>query len=499
MPRCHAALWLIALCASSAGAAGTPPNFDGLARLVERAKTETAFPTGTAIAIVRDGRIVYTGQFGQADLRAGVPVTADTRFYIASVTKPFTALTALIQAERGVLDRGTSLREMFPAVAFESIDAGRVGVRELLVHTSGVANAPMVWSTAFSGIHDADSRRRMVALSIPNAEAPLGRFDYSNVGYLLYSVWAEARTGRSWSQQVTDTVLRPLGLSQTTTSIDALREAGVPLAQPYSPLSPVRDVPVALQKTDATLHAAGGLYATSGDLARFLIAQIDRGRVRGRQRLPAAVIARSQQVQTATDGEPYQDFEREGYAWGWYEGPYKNHRMYHHFGSFAGYHAHLSFIPEARIGLVVLNNEDFLSARLTTLIADYAYATLLAEAGVEARVSARLAAWLEDARSLDAQLAEHRRRLQARAWQLSLPMAAYAGQYTHPLLGELTVSHDAEGLRLQWGSLQASATAYEATDQARVEFVPGSGQVIRFELQDEQVVAVEFDGLRFAR
>ncbi|MCU0757514.1 MAG: hypothetical protein MUE46_20800 [Xanthomonadales bacterium] len=47
-----------------------------------------------------------------------------------------------------------------------------------------------------------------------------------------------------------------------------------------------------------------------------------------------------------------------------------------------------------------------------------------------------------------------------------------------------------EGLRLQWG---------EATDQARVEFMPGSGQVVRFRLQDEEVVAVEFDGLRFAR
>jgi hypothetical protein len=56
-----------------------------------------------------------------------------------------------------------------------------------------------------------------------------------------------------------------------------------------------------------------------------------------------------------------------------------------------------------------------------------------------------------------------------------------------------------EGLRLQWGSLQANATAYEATDQARVEFMPGSGQVVRFRLQDEEVVAVEFDGLRFAR
>lgn len=480
-------------------AASSPPDFTGLARLIERAKAETAFPTGTAVAIVRDGQLVYAGDFGYADLRARLLVGPDTRFYIASATKPFTALTALIQEERGVVDTATSLRDMFPEAAFEEIDAERISVRDLLVHTSGVVNAPLVWSTAFSGIHDARSRRRMVALTAANPDAPHGRFDYSNVGYNLYSVWSETQTGRSWQRQVREAVLQPLGLSDTTTSVEALRKAGAPLALPYSLQTPQRDAPIALQKVDATLHAAGGMYATRGDLARFLMAQLDRGRVGGRQRLPAAVIERSQQVQTATDGEPYQDFQREGYAWGWYEGPYKAHRMYHHFGSFAGYHAHLSFIPEARIALVVLNNEDFLSARLTTLIADYAYATLLGESGVEARVSARLDALLGEARNFDQQLAAHRQRLQARQWQLSQPLAAYAGRYTHPLLGDWIVTADAGAPRLRWGRLQATATAYDAVDEVRVEFAPGSGLVVRFLLEGDRVVALEFEGIRFER
>jgi CubicO group peptidase (beta-lactamase class C family) len=499
MSRFRAALLVIALWFPGVGAASSPPDFSGLARLIERTKAETAFPTGTAVAIVQNGRIVYAGDFGHADLRAGLPVGPDTRFYIASATKPFTALTALIQEERGVVDTATSLRDMFPEAAFAGIDAERVTARELLIHTSGVVNAPLVWSTAFSGIHDVQSRRRMVALSAPNPEAPLGRFDYSNVGYNLYSVWSETKTGRAWQRQVTETVLQPLGLSHTTTSVEALRKAGAPLALPYSLQTLQRDAPVALQKVDATLHAAGGLYATRGDLARFLMAQIDRGRVGGRQRLPAAIIERSQQVQTATDGEAYQDFQREGYAWGWYEGPYKGHRMYHHFGSFVGYHAHLSFIPEARIGLVVLNNEDFLSARLTTLIADYVYATLLGEADVEARVSARLDALLGEAGKFDQQLAEHRRRLQARRWQLSQPLAAYAGRYTHPLLGDWIVTMDAGAPRLRWGRLQATATAFDAADEVRVEFAPGSGQVVRFLLDGDRVTGLEFEGIRFER
>ena len=121
------------------------------------------------------------------------------------------------------------------------------------------------------------------------------------------------------------------------------------LAKPYSAMSPNPAQELYLQKTDQTMHAAGGMLATAPDLAKFLIAQMqDSGAV-----FPETVIKKAQQTEVTTDSN-YNDFKRSGYAWGWYSGDYKGERMLHHFGSFAGFHAHLSFIPEKNMGLVVL-------------------------------------------------------------------------------------------------------------------------------------------------
>lgn len=241
------------------------------------------------------------------------------------------------------------------------------------------------------------------------------------------------------------------------------------------------------------------MIATARDLARLLVAELEDGRVDGEQVFPAAVVTRSQQDQAVVE-DRYQDFERTGYAWGWYSGRYKQQRMLHHFGGFAGTHAHLSFMPAAGIGLVVLNNEDTMAPRLTSLVADYVYGVLLGEAGIRARVAARFAELDASIAPLQASLPARRAALQARAWQLSLPRTAYAGRYRGEGLGELIVVVDAAGtMHLRWGRIASVATAMEAADTVRVEFVPNSGQGIVFTVESGRVTGLGFAGLRFDR
>lgn len=484
----------------SSSASGTSARqFDELAGFIQKTKVETAHPSGTAIAIVKDGKLVYEGYFGFSDINRKKPVTRDTTFYIASTTKPFFALNALLKAEEGKIDMQTPLQAMFPDLDFNDIDTTTVTAKDLLVHSSGIDNQPLVWATALSGIHDAKSRRDLVAASYPDTDAKPGTFNYTNVGYNIASVWLDQKIAMPWQDQLDKSIFKPLGMKQTSAYISQAETKKWPLAKPYSFANADPNVPLYLVKSDNTMQAAGGLVSTAPDLAKFLIAQLQNGKYRDRRIFPESVIAQSQMPQVKLDAR-YLDFQRSGYAWGWYSGEYKGKTMLHHFGSFAGFHAHLSFIPEENFGLVILNNEDVLSSRLTNLIADHAYGVLLAEPAVSSKMQGRFGELLTQAKALQSATAKHRSIIQARTWQLSQARETYVGSYSNDFLGDIIVELNENGnLQLRWGKLAAVASAYDSPDHVRVEFSPNSGVIVSFLLKDGRVDAISFVNARFKK
>ncbi|MCW4454388.1 beta-lactamase family protein [Flavobacterium sp. MXW15] len=476
--------------------AASHPDFDPLAGFVQRTKTITGHPSGTAIAVVKDGRIVYEGYFGYSDIAARTPVTGETAFYIASATKPFFALNVLMKEEAGQLDTRTTLRQMFPGTGFAGIEAESVTLRDLLVHSSGVDNPSLVWATAFSGVHDARSRLALVAASHPDAEAARGTFKYTNVGYNIASIWLDRQLAMPWQQQLDNAIFQPLGMRRTSARVSEAEAAGWPLAKPYSFVSEQPRQPLYLAKSDDTMHAAGGLLSTAPDLARFLTAQLRTGEGLA---IPETAIERSHEPQAALAAR-YLDFPRTGYAWGWYTGEYKGRTLLHHFGGFSGFHAHLSFMPEEGIALVVLNNEDFLGAQLTSLIADYVYGVLLEQPGIESTVSRRFDELQAKAGQARQAATRQRQAIRARAWNLSRPRADYAGRYSNALLGDLTVeSNDGQEMTIRWGRLAAVASGDERRDHVRVEFSPSSGQLLAFAMEDAGVEAVVFEQMVFRK
>lgn len=487
------AVWVATLPAPVSAA---EPDFAPLSRLIQQTKDATGHPSGTAVAVVKDGKVIYEGYFGEADIAARTPVTRDTVFYIASATKPFFALNALLKEDAGQLDMRLSMREMFPGLRFTGFDAGAVTLGDLLVHGSGVDNPPLVWATAFSGVHDAASRRALVEVSTADPEAAHGTFKYTNVGYNIASVWMDARFGTPWQAQLESAIFQPLGMRHTTAWISRAQAAGWRLAKPYSLASEDPRAPLYLTKSDDTMQAAGGLVSTAPDLSRFLLAQFPDARAGG---LSAATILRSHQTRIGLEAK-YQDFQRSGYAWGWYTGPYKGRTMLHHFGGFAGFHAHLSFMPAEGIGLVVLNNEDVLGAQLTNLIANHVYGLLLGEAEISADSERRFTELQAKAQAFRRGTLARREEIRARAWHLSLPRDGYVGTYRHDLLGDMVVAPEgADGLRIRWGRLDAVATGAGQPDQVRIEFVPNSGQLLAFTMKDARVESIAFDGMVFRK
>ena len=133
--------------------------------------------------------------------------------------------------------------------------------------TSGIANQGLGWATAFSGVHDAGSLHALVAQSRPDPDVPFGRFDYSNLGYNIASVWRDRIDAKPWQAQLQARIFAPLKMVHTTARTSEAEARGWTIAKPYAFVSVDRSVPLYLRKTDATMHAAGGMLSTAPDLA----------------------------------------------------------------------------------------------------------------------------------------------------------------------------------------------------------------------------------------
>jgi D-alanyl-D-alanine carboxypeptidase len=182
-----------------------PPEV--LDRFIEARMADLAVP-GLAIAIARNGTVLLARGYGVADVQNGAPVTPETRFDLASITKPFTAAAIMLLVEDGRIDLDAPIRTYLPEVP-EQWD--EVQVRHLLTHTSGlpyslIENAPIDIpdSLIYQAVHD-------VSLDF----APGERFQYSDGGYVLLGLITARASGLSWREFVTTRIFAPLGMADT--------------------------------------------------------------------------------------------------------------------------------------------------------------------------------------------------------------------------------------------------------------------------------------------
>lgn len=464
---------------------------------IRRAMDRVGVVPGLSIAVVEGEDVLLTAGYGVADLATGAPVDADTRFYIASSTKSFTALAIAAMAERGEIDLEA------PVSAWSSIPGAptelfaRVSLTDLLSHRSGLDNSPMSFRAAMSGEHTPEAMRGLVAATVARDDTPHGTFRYSNAGYNLATTLLEARDGRDWRVLVRDEVLRPAGMTKTTGWMSEARAEGVIAAGHlgHGADGPVRSP---LQKVDATMQSAGGLVSTAGDMARWLEIQINDGVLDGRRIFPAGLVA-STHLPLATNDTTFGPYVRESYGLGWQVGHFGDDVLIHHFGNFAGSRAHVSFMPERRLGVAVMINEDAVAGGLADLVANYVYDWHAGRLDLEAVYDAALTAFVAERDAARASIARQLAERTARPSMLSRPLSAYAGTYVGPTLGTIRVVERDGSLIVTSGVMEAVAEPFTRPESIRVELAPLQGQAILFAAEGAVPASLVFLGETFER
>jgi CubicO group peptidase (beta-lactamase class C family) len=450
---------------------------------------------GMSVAIVQGSDAVYSGNFGWADREADREVDGETIFYIASSTKSFTGMAAARLHHGGLLDLDAPISRYLPDLEMtEPLSEDSITLRQLLSHTHGIDNGgPIVIRTAFTGDHDPQMLLDLLA------EQPAGsqgsNFSYGNMGYNVASLAMDAELGMSWKDVLAEELFEPIGMRSTSAYRSRLDEERLAMPYGWEPGGWERR-PYA--KEDSNMHAAGGMMTTTADLARWLIVNMNDGVIDGVQVIPAEVLVEAH-TPVADNDDAWGPFSRDAYALGWHIGQFDGSRQLHHFGGFPGFHAHMSFMPDEEIGVVVLVSDSRLGAGLATAVASFAYDAFRGSDSLEERSAAYLEELAAQAERARAGTQADRDRRAARPQVLPYPLEAYAGVFESARLGRMVWTVQDDRLHAAIGLARSVVEVYNGeANQLRVELT-GSGMVVGFEFPEgaERASALTIMGERF--
>jgi CubicO group peptidase (beta-lactamase class C family) len=233
---------LLALSVAPDVSAQSTPSTPALDAFIA-SKIQAGHLPGLEAVIVKDGRIVWDGAYGWADLAAHKPVTPDTLFMVASVSKTVTATALMQRYDAGdfALDDDVSVALPF-SVIHPNFSSTPITYRELLTHTAGFEDN---WSVMPYTVGDSPwplawfCEQYIVPggrLSDPNANwlpfAPGTHFSYSNFGFALNGELVQALTGADFADTCQASIFQPLGMTESSFRLADLDPTHI--AHPYS-------------------------------------------------------------------------------------------------------------------------------------------------------------------------------------------------------------------------------------------------------------------------
>ncbi len=318
-----------------------------LRRLVEK-------PTmvGLAVGIVENGRITFLNGYGETLEGSGDPVTPQTVFRWASVSKGVAGTIAAKLAEQGKINLSAPIGAYRTSLRLPGGNENRATLGDVLSHRLGIyRNA---WDDKLEAGEDPRAIRQSIG-TLASLCAPGTCWSYQNIAFDASSEVVARATGKSYQQAVRDQLFAPIGMTSASMSREGLQRSKS-WARPHS----VGRRPLEVTDSYYRVPAAGGVNSNIKDLALWMIAQMGEMP----DVLSEQVLATIHAPLVSTPGERgrlrkfAERVHDPHYGYGWRSYDYAGHRIIGHRGGVNGYRSLILFDPKLKSGVVALWNSN---------------------------------------------------------------------------------------------------------------------------------------------
>ncbi len=407
---------------------------------------------GIGVGIVVNDKLVFAKGYGYRDYEKKLPFTPATLCQIASNSKLFTAVSAGMLVEEGKLTWDKPVRESVSTIQFYNDQLNNVTLRDMLSHRTGVTRHDLIWfKSPFT------RKELFEKLKYLEPQEPMRQtFLYNNLMYAAAGNIIELKSGKTWEQFVRERIFAPLEMKTTTFSISDMTQHpdhGVPYKEKRDSFELYK---IPYYEDTEGIAPAGAIISNIDELSHWLIALMNDGKYNGKQVLPANVLKATLQPaiglpNTLGEALGFWELLNPTYGMGRQTAAYRGHLMTFHGGDLPGFHSQVSFMPNDKIGVIVLVISDH-SAPLYNVISYNVYERLL---GMDQT------AWSQ--RRLQQRLAGKKAGTEARAkaggdrvpnTKPSHALADYAADYENPAYGILKIGLKGDALQFGFHEFQ---------------------------------------------
>lgn len=331
---------------------------------------------GAVLGIIIDGELVWVKANGVRETKDRAPVTPDTVFRIASMTKSFTALSILKLRDEGKLSLDDPVYKYVPALAnlaYPTKDSPVLTIRHLLTHSEGFPE-DNPWGDRQLAQSD-ETIRAWMRDGIPFSNAPGTAYEYSNYGFGILGQVVARVSGRPYADYVRDNILRPLGMDSSTFEMSVVPSDRIALGYRWED-NIWKDEPTLAH---GSFGSMGGLWTTARDLARYVAFHMsavpprdetERGPVRRSSVREMQQAWRAQPafaVRGTVDAPLQLILSSYGYGLGIAQDCRFNY-IVGHGGGLPGYGSLMRWLPEYGVGVIAMGNQTYTG--FGSLIAD---------------------------------------------------------------------------------------------------------------------------------
>ena len=382
---------------------------------------------GLAVGIVQDGALIWSKGYGKLDLAKADPVTPNSVFYCASISKAFTACAVGLLVDEGQLGWNDPVRMHMPEFATPlPYISEQFLVKDLLCHRSGwiTFDGDLLWYGTNYDQRQILARHAQEPMTLPFRD----EFGYSNLMFIAAAQLIERVSGMTWDQFITTRIFKPLGMDRSrveTADLAGMSDVALPhVRKGQDPNTPQKSMPYQAQQG---ADGACGVMSTVTDLAKWDAMWANEGLVNGKPFLSNDSYSFITDVHLAMGGE--------GAGLGWFIEQNNGSEVITHSGGMPGFILNHTVVPDKDLAVIALGNgESYSVFAITNKILDLYLGDGTADpvADIIPRLAKR--------KEREAERVSARLNARVKGTKSSVASADLAGTYTDKIYGDAVVT-----------------------------------------------------------